>query len=66
MVKEVTYRYLIRLGGLQTAGEYTRHFKSYCTILKSYAKTIAESISTGHRTKTSFVDWFERQNCISR
>ena len=64
MVKEVTYRYLIRKGGLQTAGEYTRHFKSYCTILKSYAKTIAESISTGCRTKSSFVDWFERQKAL--
>ena len=64
MVKEVTYRYLIRQGGLQTAGEYTRHFKSYCTILKSYAKTIAESISSGRRTKSSFVDWFERQKAL--
>ena len=64
MVKEVTYRYLIRLGGLQTAGEYTRHLKSYCTILKSYAKTIAESINTGCRTKSSFVDWFERQKAL--
>ena len=66
MVKEVTYRYLIRQGGLQTAGEYTRHFKSYCTILKSYAKTIAESISTRHCSEISFVDWFEPESIVFR
>ena len=64
MVKEVTYRYLIRQGGLQTAGEYSRHFKSYCTILKSYAKTIAESISSGRCSEASFVDWLERQKAL--
>lgn len=64
VVHDVTYRYLIRNGGLQTAGEYTRHFRSYCIILRSYAQTIADTIKTGRRNEASFIDWFERQKAL--
>jgi len=64
VVPDITYRYLIRQGGLQTAGDYDRHFDAYCTILKSYAKTIEESIHAHRNTKSYYSEWFEVQKAL--
>lgn len=64
MVPEVTYRYLIREGGLQTAGDFDRHFRAYQTILRQYAETIAESISAKRKPAGYLTEWFEVQKAL--
>ena len=64
VVKDITYRYLIRKGGLQTAGDYERHFSAYCSILKSYAATIEESIRQHRRSPEQLAKWFETQKAL--
>jgi len=64
MVPDITYRYLIREGGLQTAGDYERHFNAYCTILLAYTKTIAESHLHYHKSQSQYTEWFEIQKAL--
>lgn len=64
MVPDITYRYLIRKGGLQTAGEFDRHFKAYCIILQDYEKSIRESILNHRFTKENQASWFEVQKAL--
>lgn len=64
MVPEPTYRYLLRQGGLQTAGEFTRHYEAYCTILLAYVRIIDECIRTRRNTPAYYAEWLEVQKAL--
>ena len=61
-IPDITYFYQIRENSLQTGKDYTKHFNAYCSILREYAKIIAETSKKENQEKLLFD--FERQKAL--